>query len=377
MHRSSLVRRTLALLLGLGLLALFSGGAARAADNFSKVSFDTVDGVTLQGTFYPSPKGKNEPTVLLLHRIGSDSHKDGWDALASKLQDKGYSVLSFDFRGHGNSTTIDPPKFWGYGFNKGASRTGPNDPKTNKPKDSINQKEFTPGYLPYLINDIAAAKMFLDDRNDGGECNSHALILIGAEDGAALGALWMASEWNRYTASVEFIGPRKIPMVRSVGDTPEGKGLYCALWLTMTPALGGKTSVGGALSKALGFVGKDKKVPMGFLYGDKDETGQKHAEELVKHINPEKKLALTAADAVKDTKLTGSALLRDSLDTEQKVLNYLSKVREKNVPQKWSKVDLDRTGFVWAFNPNRPIPAKDDKSKVLEPLLPSWLGVNP
>ena len=101
------------------------------------------------------------------------------------------------------------------------------------------------------------------------------------------------------------------------------------------------------------------------------------AEEVVKHINPEKKLVLTAADAVKDTKLTGSALLRDSLDTEQKVMNYLSKVREKNVPHKWSKVDLDRTGFVWAFNPNRPIPAKDEKSKVLEPLLPSWLGVNP
>jgi pimeloyl-ACP methyl ester carboxylesterase len=376
MHRLSRIHGPLGLLLGLALLAWPAAGPARAADKPTKVQFDTGDGVTLQGSWYPSPKGKDEPTILLLHKIGSDSHKDGWDALASKLQDKGYSVLSFDFRGHGNSTTIDP-KFWSYGFNKGASKTGPNDPKTNKPKDSINQKEFTPAYLPYLINDIAAAKMFLDDRNDGGECNSRALILIGAEDGAALGALWMASEWNRYTASVEFVGPRKIPSVRSVGDTPEGKDLYCALWLTMTPVLGGRQSVGGALRTALGFVGKDKKVPMGFLYGDKDEGGQKYAEEVVKHINPEKKLVLTAADAVKDTKLTGSALLRDSLDTEQKVMNYLSKVREKNVPHKWSKVDLDRTGFVWAFNPNRPIPAKDEKSKVLEPLLPSWLGVNP
>lgn len=113
MDRSWLPCRPLSLLLGLALFALVSvGGTVRAADKPTKVTFDTVDGVTLQGTFWPSPKGKDEPTVLLLHKIGSDSHKDGWDDLAAKLQDKGYSVLSFDFRGHGNSTSIDPMKFW-------------------------------------------------------------------------------------------------------------------------------------------------------------------------------------------------------------------------------------------------------------------------
>src|SRR5262252_1808860 len=118
-------RSSLSLLLGLALIALLQTGPARAADKFSKVTFDTVDGVTLQGTFYPSPKGKDEPTVLLLHKIGSDSHKDGWDGLAKALNDKGYSVLSFDFRGHGKSTSVEPEKFWKYAWNRGASKTGP------------------------------------------------------------------------------------------------------------------------------------------------------------------------------------------------------------------------------------------------------------
>src|SRR5215813_9816661 len=97
MHRSSLVPRPLSLSLGLALLALPQlVGPARAADKFVKVTFDTVDGVTLQGSFYASPKGKDEPTVLLLHKITGDSHKDNWPRLADVLNEKGYTVLSFD-----------------------------------------------------------------------------------------------------------------------------------------------------------------------------------------------------------------------------------------------------------------------------------------
>ena len=349
MHLSSRIRRPVGLLLGLALLAWPVAGPARAADKPTKVQFDTGDGVTLQGSWYASPKGKDEPTVLLLHKTGSDSHKDGWDGLASKLQDKGYSVLSFDFRGHGNSTAVDT-KFWDarvFPWNSKGIKGGGLDSK-GKPKDSINQKDFNPGYLPYLVNDIAAAKMFLDDRNDAGECNSRSIIVIGAEDGAALGALWMASEWSRCIATVTpgLAGPRIGPPY----EDPEGKGQYAAVWLSLTPALGGKMSVAGGLHNWLGLVGKDKKVPMGFLYGDGDEAGKTHAADYIRIIKgsdpKDSKLVFTASTAIKDTKLTGSALLRDSLDTEQLILTYLSKVRDKNVPHKWSKVGLEGTVYV-------------------------------
>jgi hypothetical protein len=384
MHQSSPVRRPLGLLLGLALIALSQpGGAARAADRFSKVSFDTVDGVTLQGTFYPSPKGKDEPTVLLLHRIGSDSHKDGWDELAKALNDKGYSVLSFDFRGHGASTAVDPNKFWSYAWNQTkASKTGPME--KGKLKESISREGFVPSYYPYLVNDIAAAKLFLDDRNDASDCNSRALILIGAEDGAALGALWMHSDWYRFTADrlVPNFNPRLPPTPISVGKEPEGKDQFCAIWLSMTPSLGGKVAVGGAIKSALKYEGREKKVPMGFLYGAEDKEGEEHAKEFLNAIKgnlpgADDKLPYTVKKEVKNSKETGAALLRKGLGTNDLILKYLETMREKRVPNKWGKVDWDRTGYAWAFpNSTRYILAKDEKGKAIEPIPLSALGLS-
>ena len=330
MDRSSPARRPLGLILGLALFALPPwGGAARAADKGTTVSFDTVDGVTLQGTFYPSPKGKDEPTVLLLHKIGSDSHKDGWGDLAAALNNKGYSVLSFDFRGHGGSTAVDPVKFWDgrlYPWNAKASKGGPTE--KGKPREKISRESFHPGYYPYLVNDIAAAKLFLDERNDAGDCNSRALILIGAEDGAALGALWMAADWNRYSADKVIVDPRnpRLSYISGISKDPEGKDQYCALWLSMTPNLGGKVSVSGALKADLRLAGREKKTPMGFLYGEQDREGEERAKEFLKVVRGEgenDKLPFTAMKAIKSSKLAGSALLRKGLGTDELILSYL------------------------------------------------------
>jgi len=384
-------RSSLSLVLGLALIALPQTGPARAADKLSKVTFDTVDGVTLQGTFYPSPKGKDEPTVLMLHKIGSDSHKDGWDSLATKLQDKGYSVLSFDFRGHGNSTSVDSTKFWDrrfYPWNAMYIKGGSLDAK-GKPKDSISKEGFLPGYYPYLVNDIAAAKAFLDERNDAGECNSRALLLIGAEDGGALGALWMHSEWNRFAAAQAInnpMGPRFPPLIRGVEKDSEGKGQYCALWLTMSTSLAGKMSVSTSVKTALREAGRDKKVPMGFLYGEKDETAQNHAKDYIHLIKgdttaADDKLKFTLEHPVKGTKLTGSGLLRKDLDTEDMILTYLDRLSKKNVPHKWSKVEASGQAYVWAIGTNALGPvyriAKEEKAKMIEPIPLVLLGITP
>jgi pimeloyl-ACP methyl ester carboxylesterase len=389
MHRSPLVRRPLSLLLGFAILALPQlAGPARAADKFTKVTFDTVDGVTLQGTFYPSAKGKDEPTVMLLHKIGGDSHKDGWDALAAALNDKGYSVLSFDFRGHGNSTAVDPAKFWDqrlhpWNAKPGMIRGGALD--KGKPRDSINREAFSPAYYPYLLNDIAAAKMFLDDRNDAGDCNSRSLILIGAEDGAALGSVWMYSEWNRFGATrVTNLGPARPPLVGNIEKDAEGKDQYCGLWLTLATRLGTNDkgiSVPQAVRTAVKFVGKEKKKPMGFLYGEKDETGAKHAEDFLRLIkgdldpSEKGKFPFTDKRAIKDSKLAGSALLRKDLGTQELILTYLEKLREKNIPSKWSKIEADRTAYVWTFPGSAMRLAKEDKGKTLEPIPLGLLGL--
>src|SRR5262249_36781497 len=73
------------------------------------VTLLTADQVELQAHYYPSNKGKTAPVVLLLHALDEDSKKAEWTSLAKALQAKGYAVLRFDFRGHGDSTNIKQP----------------------------------------------------------------------------------------------------------------------------------------------------------------------------------------------------------------------------------------------------------------------------
>ena len=84
-----------------------------------------------------------------------------------------------DFRGYGNSTSVSPD-FWnlvddpltglpGHPHNKLLGQS-----LAMRRPANISATYFPPKYLWALVNDIAAAKVFLDERNDRGDCNSSA-----------------------------------------------------------------------------------------------------------------------------------------------------------------------------------------------------------
>src|SRR5262245_19408649 len=99
-------------LAGLALL-LLPAAAHSEPPKPQKMLFESFDKVQLQGTWYPSAAdGNKSPCVILLHKIGGNHQQEGWEALAQVLQEKGFAVLAFDFRGHGDSKTIKP-EFWG------------------------------------------------------------------------------------------------------------------------------------------------------------------------------------------------------------------------------------------------------------------------
>src|SRR5260370_21261334 len=63
--------------------------------------------------------------------------------------------------------------------------------------ESIDKGSFLPAYYPALVNDVVAARAWLDKKNDGGELNMSNLVVIGAGEGATIGTLWLYSELHR------------------------------------------------------------------------------------------------------------------------------------------------------------------------------------
>jgi uncharacterized protein len=95
--------RSLFLLAALGLILAACGGGEKEAhptpENGASqaVSFQTADGVTIRGHLF----GEGETLVILAHMRPSD--QTSWFGFAEELAKAGYSALTFDFRGYGES----------------------------------------------------------------------------------------------------------------------------------------------------------------------------------------------------------------------------------------------------------------------------------
>ncbi len=104
----------------------------------------TMDGETIAYQIYPAMS--ESPAVILLHMLGRS--RTDWDSTAKWLQKNGYSVITPDIRGHGQSTG-ELNKFTSEDFNK-------------------------------MVNDVAAMKAAL--QNEGADVKR--LAIIGASIGA-------------------------------------------------------------------------------------------------------------------------------------------------------------------------------------------------
>lgn len=61
------------------------------------ITLTATDGTNIKGTYYRG----SEKGIILIHMLGRD--RRDWDTFARTLQGKGYSVVSIDLRGHGES----------------------------------------------------------------------------------------------------------------------------------------------------------------------------------------------------------------------------------------------------------------------------------
>lgn len=122
------------------------------------VQTTTPDGVTLRGGLYRSPELQPRGLVLFCPELGGEHTSAGWYAEA--LLQAGFDVLSFDFRGQGDSDT-------------------------------------SPGYWPihwpthHELNDLRAMLAFVDSREDLRELP---LCLMGISRGSLAGLIAAAEE---------------------------------------------------------------------------------------------------------------------------------------------------------------------------------------
>jgi pimeloyl-ACP methyl ester carboxylesterase len=319
-----------------GLLLTGLPQLSRAADA-ERVKFDTVDQVEIHGTFYPSAKGQRAPCALMLHALGGSSEQDGWADLAKKLQEKGFAVLTFDFRGHGESVNVGPG-FWMVPNNRSLKSY-----RLSKPREQISYKDFTTIYnWAGLVDDIGAAKHFLDKKNDAGECNSSNVAVIGAEGGAALGAMWICDAYKRRRA-VNVFAPGAAARPQA-----EGQDITCAVWLSISQNIGVATRYNVPVESWLRSPVREK-VPMYFLYGEQDTRAANTSKHLCDGVlrGDRSKLKLTGWKAIKGTKLAGRELLgKSDLNTDTQVLDYVTKVVDDRGTSPYVKRNAEGTYLV-------------------------------
>lgn len=311
----------------IGVVALSSPAVAQEPPG-EPVRIRTADDVELTGRFYRSPRKK--PCVLLLHSMGGNRSARAWRPLAERLHKEGYAVLSFDFRGHGQSTEVDPDLFWAHAANRNGMR-GARD-------EEIDADNFNDRYWPVLINDIAAAKAFLDRKNDAGDCNSANLIVIGANEGAALGAAWLHAECFRHRQHP----PPFFGAPAQTEASPQAQHVLCALWLNIEPKLGARNL---SLANLFDLPARRYRIPMVLFY-DRDSAAHQRTAEALERAVKQRRVAYGGVVGIAAGGIErGEDLLVRRYAPEQ-LLEYLNNVAGDEGDE-WQDFDSRKALFIW------------------------------
>lgn len=322
----------------LGLAAATAPPAAAQGQGPSDESFESADGVRLNGRFYQAKASRNGSCVLLLPGFKKDPTKGDWDGLAKRLAGEGYHVLLLHYRGHGKSTDIDGKTFFGHPV-LGAINTQfvPGANKKNPPKNSLTMAELKTQYYPMLVNDVMAARSFLERKNDSGEVNASTLYLVGAGDAAPLGLAFIAAEWHRAAQVPNIAVPPQLVSGQArlfPGAAPAGKDIAACVWLSPERPSGMKDAeLKGLASYAIGMRTETRML---FLAGEKDDTGKTRAKYFFDEVLVAKgrsgleKMELTEVRTIKNSKLAGVDLLgkNDQFGTEDIISKYLRAVED-------------------------------------------------
>lgn len=323
------------------------------------IQFRSADGVELMGKWYKSviPTKKEDkivststdvdaPVVILLQPYLATPGAKEWDGLAVLLASRGFHVLTFDFRGHNKSTVISPKRFWDSAISPENAKAFPTlaraKPVTEKLENA--QVKAKPGYWPVMVNDIIAARVDLDIKNDDRKLNTSSVYLIAVGDAAPLALMYTAAEWTRpqtlteTQAKVLEIAPLLPILDANTRETTAAHDIAATILIAPTYPASGSITERNVTSWSKTFTEMRKANAVLCIHGDGDEKGKKFSKSLVEDVliaNPRPgatvtKLPFTAVRELKKSKLTGVDMINatKSPDTEKQILDYLTAVEK-------------------------------------------------
>jgi len=354
-------------------LALFGPAASAQEVKAEEKAFKSIDGVKLQGLFYKTlnAKGKDAPTVLVLHGYGQKTDDAAWDDTAKTLA-ANYNVFRFDFRGHGKSTDIEPSDFWDPKYPANRALVTIQPPLKPETKNTIKYTDFKPNYYPMLVQDLAAARNELDRMNDANIINTSMLYILAAGDMAPLTLFFIATEWLRekkkpnalLLPATPFISPHR---PRTANSDAAGEDYAGCVFLgpsrpERTPTALSYPDLKGMIISSYALKLRNE-TPMAFVYGDKDSKGASATNSFLNEVllanaktgpggTPLLKPDLLFSVKIKDTALTGVKLLGNNLGTEKQIQKFVEDISTKErkaktwLAREWEKpVYVDVYGF--------------------------------
>jgi len=255
------------------------------------VSFATSDGLALNGYWFQGNAiDKQRPDAVMMFPAPGNKVNDTWLGLAKELSTKNFSVLLFDWRGcglnapdtAGSRIFENSTNFWNETYNqvllKDARRTI--DDKGLDYRSIAGRNKGAMYYSDFMLNDLMAARFYLDKQNDNGKCNTNRVWIVTEKAGGPLALGFIATEFSRNT----IYNPKSTPL-EGVQFKAAGKdyvGLTCLSY-------GGSTGTASAAWRNgltnLGTQARDeahdhlaRRLAMVMVYGKKEgASGAKSA----------------------------------------------------------------------------------------------------
>lgn len=196
--RAVLVYLVMILVTGFMMAATASAQRPKKADDPKlkprRVTLKAKDGVQLNAFFFPSDKGKEAISVLLVHEWKGQASPYG--PLVVALRDAGCAVLVPDYRGHGGSK---------------------NYVNARGKEDTFNIAQMSRNDVESIIGfDLEKAKAFLKEENNKENLNLNALVVIGVREGCVMAAHWAQRDWG----------------FPSVGRMKQGQDVKCLVFIS-------------------------------------------------------------------------------------------------------------------------------------------------